>query len=135
MISVKSIKALPAVILLLIITSSCEKEAGEGGSSSIYGKVIVRDYNSDFTYLKEVYPGQDVDVFIIYGDDKSIDDRARTSYDGVYEFKYLRKGTYKIFAYSKDSTFTTFASVPVIKEVTIDKNNTEVEAPDIIILK
>jgi hypothetical protein len=74
-----------------------------------------------------------VDVFIIYGDDKSVSNRVRTSYDGVYEFRYLRKGEYKIFAYSKDSTLMTNSVVPVIKEVTIDDNKSEVEVPDLII--
>lgn len=133
MMSVKSTIALSACIILLLSTSSCEKEPGEGGNSSIYGKVIVRDYNAEFTYLKEEYPGRDVDVFIIYGDDKSVSNRVRTSYDGVYEFRYLRKGEYKIFAYSKDSTLMTNSVVPVIKDVTIDDNKTEVEVPDLII--
>ena len=133
MMSVKSTIALSVCILLLLSTSSCEKEPGEGGNSSIYGKVIVRDYNAEFTYLKEEYPGRDVDVFIIYGDDKSVSNRVRTSYDGVYEFRYLRKGEYKIFAYSKDSTLMTNSVVPVIKEVTIDDNKSEVEVPDLII--
>jgi hypothetical protein len=131
--SVKITRGLFAGIILLLITASCEKDPGEGGNASIYGKVTVRDYNSDFTYLKEEYPGRDVDVFIIYGDDKSVSDRVRTSYDGVFEFKYLRKGTYTIFAYSKDSTLMTNSVVPVIEEVTIEDNKSEVEAPDIII--
>lgn len=130
---VKILYKLTAGVLLLFIVTACEKDAGTGGNASIYGKVIVRDYNAEFTYLKEEYPGRDIDVFIIYGEDKSIGDRVRTSYDGVYEFKYLREGSYQIFAYSKDSTLMTNSIIPVIKEVTIEDNKSEVEAPDIII--
>lgn len=134
MIKVKRVTRLFAgVLLLAFVTGSCEKDPGEGGNASVYGKVIVRDYNAEFTYLKEEYPGRDIDVYIIYGDDISVGDRVRTSYDGAYEFKYLRKGNYTIFAYSKDSTLTTNSVVPVIKKVSIEENKAEVEAPDIII--
>lgn len=121
----------PAVLLLI----SCEKDPGSGGSSKIYGKVMVKDYNSTFTVLEETYYAQAEDVYIVYGDNMGTDDRVRTSYDGSYEFKYLRKGTYHIFVYSKDSTLQTDALVPVIKDVEITKNNQGVEVPLITIFK
>jgi hypothetical protein len=34
------------------------------------------------------------DVFIIYGDNISPDDRVQTNYDGEYEFMFLRPGKY-----------------------------------------
>lgn len=121
---------LPAVFL-----SSCKKEAGDGGTSSIYGRIMVKDYNSTYTVLEEEYYGQDVDVYIIYGDDKTYSERIRTNYDGVFEFKYLRKGMYHVYAYSEDSTLQTNAKIPVIRDVEITKNNEEVETTDIIIFK
>ncbi|HOW30793.1 MAG TPA: hypothetical protein PLP88_04445 [Bacteroidales bacterium] len=120
--------------IMLLMSVSCEKDPGEGGNSTIYGKVWVREYNSSFTYLQEEYYGQDEDVYIIYGDDKMYSDHVKTSYDGTYEFKYLRKGDYRIFAYSKDSTGTTNAKIPVIKDVTISNNNETVEVPRIVIV-
>jgi len=114
---------------------SCKKDPGEGGSSSIFGKVLVREYNSTFTVLLEEYYGQDVDIYIIYGEDMTFGDRTRTCYDGTYEFRYLRKGDYRIYAYSKDSTLQTNALIPVIKDLTVTQNHQSVEVPEIIILK
>jgi hypothetical protein len=131
-------KIIIEIILLsgsFIFLSSCEKEAGEGGSSSIYGKVYVKDYNSTFTILQEEYYATEQDVYIIYGDDKSYGDKVKTSYNGTYEFRYLRPGTYHIYAFSKDSTLQTTADIGVVKDVTVTKNKQTVEVPDIIIFK
>ncbi|MBN8702550.1 MAG: hypothetical protein J0M08_05770 [Bacteroidetes bacterium] len=83
---------------------SCKKEAGEGGAATITGKIYVKDYdNATLTNLESQYFAQKEDVYIIYGGEKgTFDDRVETSYDGTYEFKFLRKGKYKIFVYSKD---------------------------------
>jgi hypothetical protein len=116
-----------------LINPSCKKEEGDGGNSSIYGKVFVKDYNAEFTDLKEEYYGPDVWVYIIYGDNREYGDRILTSYDGTYEFKYLRPGNYTIYTYSKDSTLKTNAPVPVIKQVEITDKKQEVEVPDLII--
>ncbi len=121
------------IFLSLLLLFSCSKEEGTGGSSSIYGKVLVKDYNSAFTVLQEEYYGPELDVYIVYGDDKSYSDRTRTSYDGTYEFKYLRKGNYQVFAYSKDSSLQTNALIPVIKNVEITGRKQEVAVEDIVV--
>ena len=118
---------------LFVFLLSCEKEPGEGGKSSIYGKVYVKDYNSTFTNLEEEYYGPDIWVYIIYGDDRDYGDRILTNYDGTYEFKYLRPGTYHVYAYSKDSTMQTNAPVPVIMDVEVPKKKQDVSVPDIVI--
>lgn len=120
-------------LISIIVLVSCKKDEGTGGNSSIYGKIFVKDYNSTFTVFQEEYYGPDIDVYIIYGDNKSFGDRIRTNYDGTYEFKYLRPGDYQVFAYSKDSTLQTNALIPIIKNVKIDKRKQEVEAPEIVI--
>jgi hypothetical protein len=126
----------PALVISLIITIvSCKKDAGEGGNSSLYGKVYVKDYNSTFTVLEEEYYAPDEDVYIIYDNDRSYGDHTKTSYDGTYEFKYLRPGTYHIYAYSKDSSLQTNAAMPVTKDVKITKARQEVEVPEIVIFK
>lgn len=121
------------IFLSLLLLFSCSKEEGTGGSSSIYGKVLVKDYNSAFTVLQEEYYGPELDVYIVYGDDKSYSDRTRTSYDGTYEFKYLRKGNYQVFAYSKDSSLQANALIPVIKNVEITGRKQEVAVEDIVV--
>ncbi|HRS54800.1 MAG TPA: hypothetical protein P5250_08860 [Bacteroidales bacterium] len=122
------------LLLLLIIINSCQKEAGEGGQATIYGKVYVKDYNNNFTILKGEYYAPDKDVYIIYGNNRTYNDRTKTSYDGTYQFSNLRKGKYKIYVYSKDSTATSPAGIiPIIKEVEITKRHEEYNVPDIII--
>jgi hypothetical protein len=126
------------ILILALMTFSCEKGPGRGGSSTIRGKLTVREYNRDFTILRDTYPGAMEDVYIIYGDDMVYGDKFEANYDGTYEFNYLREGRYKVFAYSKDSTLNydiTSKEIPVIKEVEITGKDQVIEAPEIIILK
>lgn len=124
------------LLLFIILLVSCSKEAGDGGNSTIYGKIIARDYNAEFTILKGIYNAPDEDVFIIYGNDLSFSDRIRTNYNGIYEFKYLRPGDYTIYAYSKDSTLSLPSGIiTVIRKVEITDKKQTVEATDMIIFK
>jgi len=124
------------LVLLTMLFFSCSKEAGEGGNSTIYGKVITHNYNSEFTTLRGIYPAADEDVYIIYGDDRSYSERVRTNYDGIYEFKYLRKGDYTIYVYSKDSTLTLVSEMyAVIQKVKIDENRQTIQVPDMKIFR
>ncbi len=129
-------RVLLTCMLACFLFVSCEKEEGQGGTSSITGKVIVRDYNTNFTALVEQYNAPDEDVFIIYGDDVVFGDKTSTNYDGTYRFDYLREGKYTIFAYSEDSAnYPTKHKIPVISQVTISGRNKNVQANPIIILK
>jgi hypothetical protein len=120
-------------LLIPFLIFSCKKEPGIGGKSTIYGKVLVKDYNATFTVLEEVYYGPGIWVYIIYGDDRDYSDRIETSYDGTYEFKYLRPGTYHIYAYSKDSTLQTKALLPVISDVEVPNKEQDIEVADLVI--
>jgi hypothetical protein len=123
-------------ILLILGLASCEKGPGEGGTSTIRGRVVVHDYNGDFTILRDTFPAAKEDVYIIYGDDYVYGDKFETSYDGSYEFNYLQEGSYTVYAYSKDSTSLIIAKiVAVMKQVEITGKNQIVEVPDIIILQ
>ena len=123
------------VLLLTPIVFSCAKEPGTGGNSTIYGKVYVKNYNSTFTELKGEYYAQDEEVYLIYGDDRSYSEHINTTYNGSYEFKYLRPGTYHLYCYSKDSTLQSDAMVPVIRDVTIDNKHQQVQVPTMVIFK
>lgn len=116
-----------------LVSYSCKKEEGDGGNSTIYGKVFVKDYNAEFTNLKEQYYGPGLWVYIIYGDKRDYGDRIQTNYDGTYEFKYLRPGNYTVYTYSKDSTLSTNALIPVIRQVEISDKKQEVEVSDLVI--
>jgi len=109
-------------VVIIIATSfySCSKEEGEGGRSSISGVVHMTDvtgFNAGDEYNVPEY-----DVYIIYGEDDNVyDDDMKTNYDGTFEFKNLRKGTYRIFAYTLDVNEKSGVS-PVFKSATIGGN-------------
>lgn len=110
-------------LFFLLAFHSCKKPAGEGGNSSIRGKLITEEWNKTFTVKNFEYPGADEYVYIIYGDDISYGDRIKTSYDGAFEFKYLRPGKYKVYAYSQQYQTSSNQSpfTPVLKEVEIKR--------------
>lgn len=129
---------LSALFVAALTFTACEKDAGQGGTSTIRGTVTVIEYNGDFTIARDTFPGAKEDVYLIFGDDEVYGERFEAHYDGTYEFNYLRKGTYTVFAYSKDSTLNydlTSAEIPVLRTVEITEKNQTVEVPEIIILK
>jgi hypothetical protein len=129
-------QAVFGILVFCLSLISCSKEAGEGGNSTIYGKITAWDYNAEFTNLKGIYPAADEEVYIIYGDDFSYSERVRTNYEGIYEFKYLRPGDYTIYVYSKDSTLTMPSEMYAeVRNVTIDGNKQYVEVEEIKIFK
>jgi hypothetical protein len=129
-------KRLILLIPLLAGIIACEKDPGTGGTSSITGKVWVLDYNSEYTHLNDQYYAAKEDVYLIYGDDAVYSESFKTSYNGTYRFEHLRKGKYKVFCYSEDTT----GQVPggkfaVIKDVEITSNGQDVNVDDLIIVK
>lgn len=124
---------IPVLLLLTLMAGSCRKGPGEGGNSSIRGYVHVEDYNATQVVLLGEYPGVDEWVYIIYGDDISYGDRTRANYEGRFEFKYLRKGDYKVYVYSDDTTLA--GTKAIIKNVTINKNKETVDAGTFTIIK
>jgi hypothetical protein len=98
--------------------SSCQKEPGQGGLCSIKGK-ITKDWRvviSNPGTSTGIVPAPDEDVYIVYGDHISPDDKVVTNYDGEFEFLSLREGAYTVYVYSKD-TLGAAADNPDIMEV------------------
>jgi len=123
------------LIPLTLLTQSCRKDEGTGGTASITGKIMVRQYNTNFTFLLEEFYAPDEDVFIIFGDDPVYGDKMSTNYDGTYRFEYLQEGNYTVFAYSEDSAgYPTKHKIPALKHVKVSKNQ-DVKVGDIVILK
>lgn len=118
--------------ILLLIVSSCSKKEGEGGTATIKGKVIVKLCSDSFDTIYAEFPDEERDVYIIYGNDDYYGDKTETHYDGSFQFSYLRKGTYKVFAYSDDETgLSDNGKKPVLVDVNVDKNGKIVEIPNI----
>lgn len=117
-------------IALTVLIASCNKPEGEGGNSTIKGKIWVENYNTlnnmlDVYFLKGEYAGADEDVYIIYGDDVSYGDKVKSGPDGIFEFKYLRPGDYKIYLQSKDTTRTSVSGIRTVDmSVTLKKKET-----------
>ncbi len=124
------------VIILTAAMISCKKTAGEGGNSSIYGTVWMEDWDATFAVLIGQYDATDYDVYIIYGDDVSYSDKTKTNYKGEYEFRYLRKGKYKIYMFSKDKTLIAASGeIAIIKEVSITAKKQKITLDKITVYK
>ncbi len=96
------------VILILFVCLafiSCSDEEGVGGEATLRGYVWQIDYNREFTKIKFEGPAMNKDVFIIYGSDTTtFHDDTETHWDGSFEFRYLKEGSYTVYVYSKDSS-------------------------------
>ncbi|MCD6018169.1 MAG: hypothetical protein K0S53_1290 [Bacteroidetes bacterium] len=122
-------------LLFCIVFFSCKKEPGEGGFASIEGKVYVKNYDPYFSILfsEHYLPGET--VYIIYGDGTEIGNTVKTSYDGSFKFKYLRKGKYKVFVIGEDSTAATrYNPKSELVEVTISEKKQKKVLEDFVIL-
>ncbi|OUV75894.1 MAG: hypothetical protein CBC83_01990 [Flavobacteriales bacterium TMED123] len=130
------------IFLLLIGTlfSACKKEAGEGGTSVIEGKVYkLYTYQTSQGQIDTIYYQLDAvkDVYIIYSDDEGAiyDDDFETDFNGRYRFEFLRKGDYTLYTYADSSDVNTTYDYPVFRHIEIDANNTTYKIEDFVIEK
>lgn len=125
-------KQILALATLPFFMLACQKDPGEGGKSSIGGKVYVVEYSNNTGQLTgDEYYVAEQRVYIRYGDEQFHSDDVRTGPDGFFQFDWLRKGDYTIFVYSEcpacPNELTTV-------EVNVDLGrNEEVSLNDIII--
>lgn len=125
-----------AFFLLAVLTMACKKQAGTGGSAKVTGSVWVQEWNNSFDVLETEYAGADEDLFLVYGDNAGYDDKITTDYNGKFEIKYLQKGKYKLYTYSKDSTFGSASGrVAMVREFEIKENKSNTELPKFVIFK
>ncbi|MCC7028929.1 MAG: hypothetical protein IT257_01400 [Chitinophagaceae bacterium] len=119
-------KKLLAGALVLALFAACTKGPGEGGRAFIKGKLFVKNYKAyPDTTLQASYWGQDENVFIVYGDEPGVGKSVKSAYDGSFQFEYLRKGKYKVYALSDDrASGINSKTKEVLVEVEI-KNATE----------
>jgi len=116
------------LFIVCLSLTSCSKEPGEGGSSSISGKVFGYDINTAGVITDSAYAG-DYRVYISYGDAGTADNDIRTSYTGDYSFKGLQKGKYCVYVFSQCDTCV-FNQNYLTQVVEITKNNQEIALPD-----
>jgi hypothetical protein len=115
---------------------SCSQQEGIGGNSHIKGKIMVNYYNDDFSQLlyDQPIPAKDEDVFLIFGNDSVIGEDTKTSFTGNFEFEYLWPGKYKLYYFSEDTTGKSSEPIEIVKEFTLEKNET-LDLNDLIISK
>ena len=85
---------------IAVLLFSCSKDPGVGGKATIKGYIIQEDWNINTGQFIDDYLAPDERIYIDYGADGFLDDDIRTNYNGLYEFRWLRKGDYEIVAYS-----------------------------------
>lgn len=116
---------------IFLLSLSCEKEEGYGGTCTLTGKILVEDYNGS-GILQDTFYGPDERVYLIYGADDFYGDEIRTHYDGSYRFEHLYKGSYTVFAYTECDTCH-MPDMPVLQTVTFSKEKETIVVPDIIV--
>jgi hypothetical protein len=110
-----------------LLFSQCQKEAGDGGLATIKG-VVTKEFRAVLNNpLNAVQlPAKDQEVYIVYGDNISPDDKIVTNYEGAFSFTGLRKGDYTIYTYSQDTAATATAvlsNVAIIAKVKITERD------------
>ena len=129
------------IIFLLAFTavfSACTKDPGTGGAGTISG-TILKEYRVVLTNpATAIYtvPAADVEVYIVYGEHLSPDDKVMSDYEGNFEFRNLRKGKYTVYTYSRDTTgqnMTDPMKMVVLKEVELTDNDDHAVVSDLTI--
>lgn len=136
----KNTKLFLLLMMCAMIFSSCEKNEGTGGHSTIKGKVykinvypeIIKSSDGTYKFRQDTIPAADEDVYIIYGGDQEdfYGDDISTDKEGKYSFKYLVKGNYVVYAYSD---YGSAGKKAITKSVYVGNKKTE-NVEDIYIL-
>ena len=114
---------------------SCSKDPGVGGKAIIKGKVHLTEFNDNTCQEEADYYVAEQRVYIVYGDHEFHDDDVRTGPNGQFEFRWLRKGDYRVFVYSECPTSgcpdpCVSGIEAIFQNVSIDNNKEEVELND-----
>lgn len=124
--------------VLLTALVACSKYPGEGGRASISGSVTIehRLVLTNPATVLDTYPGADEDVFLIYGDGSTPDDKLTTGPDGTFSFPNLRKGEYTLYVYSEDTTGVDGVNpnrMPISFDIEITERKEDVEVGEVLI--
>lgn len=90
-------------LLMILGLSACKKEAGDGGLATIEGNLYENLYDPSGVFIEKIPAGNE-NIYLIYGDNTTYDDRTDSDADGKYQFKELQKGEYRVFAFSDCNT-------------------------------
>ncbi len=103
--------------------TSCERDEGFGGNSSISGKIITREYNRDMDVLLQEYEAADHNVYIVFGDNTTVGKEVETTPAGSFSFEYLTPGEYEVYFYSEDTSASQSTGEMIISSsISLGKN-------------
>lgn len=89
------------LIFSMLIFAACNTDPGTGGTATLEGVVMMVQHPDDhFNLETDTVPAAKTDVFLVYGDNTFYDDDVEADNTGLYRFKYLRPGTYTVYAYT-----------------------------------
>jgi phosphotransferase system glucose/maltose/N-acetylglucosamine-specific IIC component len=114
-------KKLLLILTIAISFGACKKDAGTGGLASIEGHIAIqrRAVLSNANTIIDTVSGLDKEVYLVYGDHLSPDEKVVTNYNGDFSFTGLRPGEYTVYLYSKDTlgSSSTNPDHMVVKEI------------------
>jgi|TARA_B110000116_G_scaffold264749_1_gene272984 hypothetical protein len=123
--------------IIALSLASCVRTPGEGGRASITGSVEIerRHQINNPESAEDTIPALDTEVFIVYGENTSPDDRVFTNPDGDFAFNWLRTGDYTIYVYSEDilTSSSPLPKVAISQSVIIDERDEVVVLETILI--
>jgi hypothetical protein len=114
-------KKVIVLIFVVLLSLSCEKSEGLGGTGSIAGTITEQFYNDDFSLFIHEKPAVDEEVFIVFGNSPELGNRVRTNNEGQFRFKYLYPGNYQVYYISEDSTSVLNMDVEKLYELDLEK--------------
>lgn len=119
--SVSGGPAFALAFLVVLLTASCEKSEGLGGTGSIAGTLTEQYYNDDYSLLIYEKPAVDEEIFIVFGNDEDLGARVRTNNLGQFMFKYLYPGSYQVYYATGDSSSLLNVDGEKLYEVELDR--------------
>jgi len=125
---------LTLVLIFFLSLVSCKKGPGLGGEASISGKVRGVVYDKSFTKILDSSSIANWTMCIIYGSDLEVDGTQKTTYDGTFDFQYLREGQYTVYTYSR-SHLTNLADSAVAVNINISGKKQSYVIPDLVIYR
>jgi hypothetical protein len=117
---------------VLFAINSCKKDPGPGGLATVKGKVFAIDITTAGNVKDSGYIAEQK-VYISVSGDADFFDSKRTSYDGSYEFNWLRKGTYDVWSFS-DCDTCVWKQQKVLKTVEVGSKKATVTVDDLKII-
>lgn len=124
------------IALIAFSFLGCTKVEGLGGKAMISGKLSGQFYSDkQLTLFNGTGVLADESVYIVYGTgDTYFDDNIKSSYDGSFQFKYLRPGKYTVFVYENCYPCSSLQDV-VLSEIEITSKDQVVDLGTITLKK